>query len=685
MAKISTNHEELVNILKQKELYKNLVSDLSIAMWRWDLKSGKLNSFFGLDTLLGYQDHDQFKEGDFWKNIWHPEDRIQILEDVRKCTLAKCTELSIINRIQHADGHYVWFYSKLGVHYHDDGEVSLIGVSINLDKLQDTLNALNLEKETYQTFLKATKAATWVWNVQTGETTFDDAWAEILGYTLDELQPISIRTWVDLVNPEDIEIANRALQTVFDKKTDFYNTTFRMKHKEGYDVWISDRGKVISWTEDGKPLVMVGTHIDVSSYKDLEEEIREREKHFKYLVENSYDIIFSLDLEGKMTYLSPAWERLLGFTVDDTMHVAFRPYVHPEDLPRLEVFFDQMYKNKNHDAFEGYRLLTKNGDYRWFNMNASALTDDEGHVIGFTGTARYITGRKRLQEQISRERDLFRKTLLSVADAVVSTNQEGKIVVINPQAQKLLGYTEEEAMGKYLLDIAKIYVDEQRNGLALSMESLIQQTEETFISNATLLNRIGKTVMIELSIAPIKDYQYINEGVVMVFRDISDKVRKQKEIEFLSYHDFLTGLYNRRYMDQIILDLDKDRYLPLGIMILDLNDLKEMNDQHGHHSGDELLKKVSRILESSIHAKDVLGRIGGDEFLILVPNTSVEDMYRLKHHLIQSFDNESITGRKISVALGYSIKMTHDQNVFEVMREADDFMYAHKEGKANID
>ena len=318
-------------------------------------------------------------------------------------------------------------------------------------------------------------------------------------------------------------------------------------------------------------------------------------------------------------------------------------------------------------------------------MNASALTDDEGHVIGFTGTARYITGRKRLQEQISRERDLFRKTLLSVADAVVSTNQEGKIVVINPQAQKLLGYTEEEAMGKYLLDIAKIYVDEQRNGLASSMESLIQQTEETFISNATLLNRIGKTVMIELSIAPIKDYQYINEGVVMVFRDISDKVRKQKEIEFLSYHDFLTGLYNRRYMDQIILDLDKDRYLPLGIMILDLNDLKEMNDQHGHHSGDELLKKVSRILESSIHAKDVLGRIGGDEFLILVPNTSVEDMYRLKHHLIQSFDNESIKGRKISVALGYSIKMTHDQNVFEVMREADDFMYAHKEGKANID
>jgi len=685
MAKINTNHEELASILKQKELYKNLVSDISIAMWQWDLKSGNLISFFGLDTLLGYQDHTRFSEADFWKSIWHPDDRIQILEDVRKCTLAKCTELSIINRIQHADGHYVWFYSKLGVHYHSEGEVSLIGVSINLDKLQRTLDELNLEKETYSTFLKATKAATWVWNVQTGETIFDDAWAELIGYTLEELKPINIHTWESFVHPDDLVNTSNILQTVFNKKLDFYNATFRMKHKEGYDVWISDRGKVISWTEDGKPLMMVGTHIDVSNYKDLVEELREREKHFKYLVENSYDIIFSLDLHGKMTYLSPAWERLLGFTVEDTMYVAFRPYVHPDDLPRLEVFFDQMYKNKNHDAFEGYRLLTKSGEYRWFNMNASALTDDDGHVIGFTGTARDITGRKRLQEQISRERDFFKKTLLSVADAVVSTNQEGKIAVINPQAQKLLGYTEEEAVGKYLLDIAKIYVDDQPNGLGASMESLLNQPKETLISGATLLNRIGKQLMIELSIAPIKDYNNIGEGVVMVFRDISDKVRKQKEIEFLSYHDFLTGLYNRRYMDQIILDLDKDRYLPLGIMILDLNDLKEMNDQYGHHSGDELLKKVSRILESAIHAKDVLGRIGGDEFLILVPNTSVEDMYRLKHHLIHAFDNESIKERKISVALGYSIKMTHDQNVFEVMREADDFMYAHKEGKANID
>lgn len=135
-------------------------------------------------------------------------------------------------------------------------------------------------------------------------------------------------------------------------------------------------------------------------------------------------------------------------------------------------------------------------------------------------------------------------------------------------------------------------------------------------------------------------------------------------------------------MDQVIQDLDKDRYLPLGIMILDVNDLKEMNDENGHQAGDDLLKKISRIIENHIESKDILGRIGGDEFLVLIPNTSEIDMYEIKHRLINAFEKETLRGKQITVALGYAIKTDVDADIYDVMKNADDFMYDDKENRS---
>lgn len=360
------------------------------------------------------------------------------------------------------------------------------------------------------------------------------------------------------------------------------------------------------------------------------------------------------------------------------MH-SYRDFIHPDDIDRIETFFKDVLNKDTRLSIDEHRLLTKAGDYRWYNTSATLLKNEKGEFTGMIGTARDITRHKELQSTLSYERDLFRTTLMSVADAVISTNQHGHVVLINPVAESILGYKQSEMKDQLLYKYMRIYYENQEEGQACSIQSLLHVSKQTFIQQATLLNRKEKPMMIELSVAPIQDEKKSQQGVVIVFRDISDKIRKQKEIEFLSFHDYLTGLYNRRYMDQTVIDLDKDRYLPLGTMILDVNDLKEMNDQFGHQSGDEMLKKVSRILEQAISPKDVLGRIGGDEFLILSPNSSDELMYELKHQLIHIFQTENLKGQPISVAIGYSVKNDAEQNIYEVMRIADDFMYAHKE------
>ena len=121
--------------------------------------------------------------------------------------------------------------------------------------------------------LWGTRAGTWEWMVQDGRTVFNERWAEIIGYTLDELQPISIQTWIDLTHPEDLGRADALLKRNFARELEFYECEARMRHKDGHWVWVTDRGKVVEWLPDGRPLRMTGTHIDITQSKAAESDL----------------------------------------------------------------------------------------------------------------------------------------------------------------------------------------------------------------------------------------------------------------------------------------------------------------------------------------------------------------------------------------------------------------------------
>lgn len=141
-----------------------------------------------------------------------------------------------------------------------------------------TEKTLKVEKEKLQNVISGTNAGTWEWNVQTGETIFNKRWAEIVGYKLDELEPISIKTWEKLANPGDLLKSGELLQAHFNKESELYSFDSRMRHKNGSWVWVSDTGRVFEWDKENKPLKMFGTHIDISSRKQAEFAL-EKAKH----------------------------------------------------------------------------------------------------------------------------------------------------------------------------------------------------------------------------------------------------------------------------------------------------------------------------------------------------------------------------------------------------------------------
>lgn len=131
------------------------------------------------------------------------------------------------------------------------------------------------ERRILDEIIWGTNIGTWEWNVQTGETKFNERWAEIIGYKLKELEPVSIETWLNHAHPEDLKESEILLNRCFEKTATEYDCECRMRHKEGHWVWVHDRGKVVEWTDDGKPLRMSGTHADITERKGMEKEIIE--------------------------------------------------------------------------------------------------------------------------------------------------------------------------------------------------------------------------------------------------------------------------------------------------------------------------------------------------------------------------------------------------------------------------
>lgn len=191
------------------------------------------------------------------------------------------------------------FYSFESLHVRKDGSFFPVLVSITavqdshgkplyrIANVQDITERyeseanLKSEKNRLANIIESTNVGTWEWNIETGELIVNERWAQIVGYTINELMPISIKTWETLAHPNDLKASTPEVEKHFNGQSDFYYYELRMQHKDGSWVWVADRGKVAEWTADGKPAKMFGTHMDITERKRWEETLRQNEQRLK--------------------------------------------------------------------------------------------------------------------------------------------------------------------------------------------------------------------------------------------------------------------------------------------------------------------------------------------------------------------------------------------------------------------
>jgi len=280
---------------------------------------------------------------------------------------------------------------------------------------------------------------------------------------------------------------------------------------------------------------------------------------------------------------------------------------------------------------------------------------------------------------LKEERERLRITLLSVGDGVISTDRNGNIQMINEVAQKLTGWSRQDAIGKPFDEVFQIFNEYTREKCESPVQQVLITGNIIELRNHTiLLSRDGSERPVADSAAPILDDAGTIHGVVMVFRDFTEEKRKKDEIEYLSYHDQLTGVYNRRYYEEELKYMNKKENLPLAVIMGDVNGLKLTNDAFGHAVGDKLLQAAANVLRLTCRESDIVARVGGDEFIILLPRTGDLETDKIVNRIRKAISTVEVDSVMLSISFGWDVKVDMDESMGDVLKKAEDNMYTCK-------
>lgn len=430
-----------------------------------------------------------------------------------------------------------------------------------------------------ENIIQATNVGTWEWNVQTGEVIFNETWANIVGYKLEELYPLSIKTWESLTHPDDLKKSYECLEKHFKGELPFYECEIRMKHKNGNWVWVLDRGKVLTWTLDNKPLMMYGTHTNITHLKEVEQKLKESEEKFRTLAESSPSAIMVYQ-DNRFVFVNKAFTIITGYSEEDIKKEMFWEHVHPEDK---QIIISK--GKRREEAFKGidtyeFRVITKDNKVKWLYISSDTILYN-GRPAGLVSMLD-ISDRKKFEEMLFEEKEKLNITLQSISDGVIATNIYGKVEIINFSAENLTGYSKNESIGKDIEEIFNIIDENTGQKIENPIRKVLLTGKQFELGNNTILiSKDGRRRIISDSAAPIIDASGKIVGAVLIFRDVTEKtklleqtqrVQKLESLGLLAAgiaHDFnniLEGAYGFIDLAMETNDIDKIKEYLLNSM-----------------------------------------------------------------------------------------------------------------------
>ncbi|WP_312445338.1 HD domain-containing phosphohydrolase [Lacrimispora sp.] len=455
-----------------------------------------------------------------------------------------------------------------------------------------------------------------------------------------------------------------------------------------YEETVEFKGSPRDWLvrltpvkENGKVSYIIGSRLDITELKKLREDKEQLLENLNSMFTEHSAVMLIIDMKtGKILNANPSACRFYGYTREEilAMHIQDISETSNDAIKRMRV--------QNHNNEKPYSLFThrlKSGEVKMVDVYSSPITyEGENQLFSIIFD---VSDREKFRYDLYWDNELLSVTLNSIGDGVVTTDNEGKVTYLNQAAQEITGWNNETASERPFEEIFDLRNEATGESISNPISAVLKTGKIVGLANHTvLLNRQGDFIPITDSAAPIKDQTGHMYGVVMVFHDVSHEKRQQRRIMYLSYHDSLTEIFNRRYIEEEMIRIDRASMLPIAVIMGDVNGLKVTNDVFGHKTGDLLLKEVAKTFQHTIQKNGIAGRWGGDEFLILLPKTDTIKAQDIIQQLEEEFKKNDRLPLQISVSLGFDVKHSVYENLHQILQKAEEQMYHKKllEGKS---
>ncbi len=425
---------------------------------------------------------------------------------------------------------------------------------------------------------------------------------------------------------------------------------------------------------------------ELQRQQDLAAELTAQDESFRALAYVSPVGIFRADPQGHAIYANKRWSEIADLETSDTLGDGWTRAVHPGDRMWVAAGWED-FVGAPSEWHEEFRLRRQDGEIRWVECRAVPERDPEGKITGFAGTVTDITERRRSERALEESERLFRSFFQHSNIGLAIIDPDGHWMRVNRQFCRMLDYTEQGLMATNWETLT--HPDDMACDMA-QFELLLHGKIPQYEQDKRFLRSNGSVVHTHLTLAGHRLSGGSVEFVIVSAQDISEQVRMQAELQRLALRDPLTGVYNRLEMVRRLREelARAHRYKrSVSAFLLDVDHFKQINDRHGHRAGDAALQLLVQVLEKELRHSDYIARFGGEEFVVILPETPPREALELAQRLCAKVQRTPLTlpdGRTLNLtaSIGVAAFPDHVEGWEDLIEAADRAMYqAKKRGR----
>lgn len=532
--------------------------------WEANLEDGSLYWSAPIYEIFGF-DPDHFTPSvEYFERCIHPDD--VALVKASEARVMAGGEHNVRHRIIRPDGEQRWVQELARLQPDADGRlVRLVGTVQDVTEQAIAEASLRSQGERLQSIIEGTHIGTWEWNVQTGATVFNERWAEIIGYRLEELAPIDINTWLNNAHPDDLDHSSALLQAHFRGEQPYYECQCRMRHRDGHWIWVHDRGRVVSWSADGQPLMMFGTHADISEMRQQQEAVYQARTFLQAVLDSATGVsVIATDPSGLITLFNRGAERLLGYCADEVvgLHTPIMFHLSQEIEQRglqlglatsdFEVF---IYPARNGEPeTRQWTYQSKDGTQHQVNLTVSAIFEQHHQITGFLFIASDISDLQAATRSLQKSESRFRGLVANLPGMVYRCENDAAWTMryMSDEISQLTGYPASDFISNRVRTYASVI---HPDDLPITYQSITAiERHETFELTYRLQHADGHSVWVREK----GRGEYDNNGALLwvsgFIWDISD--RKAADDALSISEQRFSGAFNTAPQGMALVGLD---------------------------------------------------------------------------------------------------------------------------------